>query len=377
MFNIFRKAKPKLSDLIPKNFVDIHSHVLPGIDDGAKNIEESLELIEKNPQPPEPIVDLLLQEKGVTIISGTDGVGKTWFGLQLAVCIASGRDIIDLKVSQRPVLMVQFELSNAQLSSRLQKYDLTGTDGNLYLSDLSVKDLIFTDAWNKIAHTLVEQEFTDGVIIVDNVYTSTDKDVSKNHELKPLLRRLEDMKNNTNNAFVLIAHHNKHDGDTDPLLTKSIITGGKTLTNFAHNIIQIGNSSMGADIRRGKITKMRDTYSELYNEPIRLIFNPDTCLFEFGGVIANERLHCEPMKKKWEYKILIDFAERNSDDPVFDRRKIQLYMEADFPDSLTSSISKKTTRWLNKMTEFGLIQKLKHGGYKLNLNAIRDLKFDE
>ena len=113
-----------------------------------------LELIEKNPQPPEPIVDLLLQEKGVTIISGTDGVGKTWFGLQLAVCIASGRDIIDLKVSQRPVLMVQFELSNAQLSSRLQKYDLTGTDGNLYLSDLSDKDLIFTDAWNKIAHTL-------------------------------------------------------------------------------------------------------------------------------------------------------------------------------------------------------------------------------
>ena len=145
--------------------------------------------MKKNPQPPEPIVDLLLQEKGVTIISGTDGVGKTWFGLQLAVCIASGRDIIDLKVSQRPVLMVQFELSNAQLSSRLQKYDLTGTDGNLYLSDLSDKDLIFTDAWNKIAHTLVEQEFTDGVIIVDNVYTSTDKDVSKNHELKPLLAK--------------------------------------------------------------------------------------------------------------------------------------------------------------------------------------------
>ena len=67
-----------------------------------------------------------------------------------------------------------------------------------------------------------------GVVIVDNVYTSTDKDVSKNHELKPLLRRLEDMKNNTNNAFVLIAHHNKHEGDTEPLLTKSLITGGKT-----------------------------------------------------------------------------------------------------------------------------------------------------
>ena len=341
------------------------------------NMVSPLELIEKNPQPPEPIVDLLLQEKGVTIISGTDGVGKTWFGLQLAVCIASGRDIIDLRVSQRPVLMVQFELSNAQLSSRLQKYDLTGTDGNLHLSDLSDKDLIFTDAWNKIAHTLYEREFKDGVVIVDNVYTSTDKDVSKNHELKPLLRRLEDMKNNTNNAFVLIAHHNKHDGDTEPLLTKSIITGGKTLTNFAHNVLQIGNSSMGADIRRGKITKMRDTYSELYNEPIRLNFNPDTCLFEFGGVIANERLHCEPIKKKWEYKVLVDFAERNADEPVFERRKIQLYLESEFPDMLESTITKKTTRWLNKMTEFALIQKLKHGDYKFNMSAIRDLKFDE
>ena len=44
IFNLF-KSKPTLKDLIPKGFVDIHSHILPGIDDGAKNIEESLKLI--------------------------------------------------------------------------------------------------------------------------------------------------------------------------------------------------------------------------------------------------------------------------------------------------------------------------------------------
>ena len=44
IFNLF-KSKPTLKDLIPKGFVDIHSHILPGIDDGAKNIEESLSLI--------------------------------------------------------------------------------------------------------------------------------------------------------------------------------------------------------------------------------------------------------------------------------------------------------------------------------------------
>ena len=45
IFNLF-KSKPTLRELIPNGFVDIHSHILPGIDDGAKNIEESIKLID-------------------------------------------------------------------------------------------------------------------------------------------------------------------------------------------------------------------------------------------------------------------------------------------------------------------------------------------
>ena len=44
IFNLF-KSKPTLKELIPDGFVDIHSHILPGIDDGAKNVKESTELI--------------------------------------------------------------------------------------------------------------------------------------------------------------------------------------------------------------------------------------------------------------------------------------------------------------------------------------------
>lgn len=46
IFNIF-KSKPKLKEIIPEGFVDIHSHILPAIDDGAKDVHESLELISK------------------------------------------------------------------------------------------------------------------------------------------------------------------------------------------------------------------------------------------------------------------------------------------------------------------------------------------
>lgn len=47
MFFNFLKSKPTLKELIPEGSVDIHSHILPGIDDGAKNIDESLILVEK------------------------------------------------------------------------------------------------------------------------------------------------------------------------------------------------------------------------------------------------------------------------------------------------------------------------------------------
>lgn len=40
MLSLF-KTKPKLFELIPAGYVDIHSHVLPGIDDGAKTIQDS------------------------------------------------------------------------------------------------------------------------------------------------------------------------------------------------------------------------------------------------------------------------------------------------------------------------------------------------
>ena len=45
MLSLF-KSKPKLAELIPSGYVDIHSHVLPGIDDGALKMEDTNFLLE-------------------------------------------------------------------------------------------------------------------------------------------------------------------------------------------------------------------------------------------------------------------------------------------------------------------------------------------
>jgi protein-tyrosine phosphatase len=44
MLTIF-SPKTTLKDLIPSNHIDIHSHLLPGIDDGAQTLEETIILI--------------------------------------------------------------------------------------------------------------------------------------------------------------------------------------------------------------------------------------------------------------------------------------------------------------------------------------------
>ena len=46
MYSIFRQ-KTRLHELIPDGYVDIHSHLLPGIDDGAETIEKTKELLER------------------------------------------------------------------------------------------------------------------------------------------------------------------------------------------------------------------------------------------------------------------------------------------------------------------------------------------
>ena len=45
---IFLKKKTlSLTDFFPNGFVDIHSHLLPGIDDGAKDLDDAVALISK------------------------------------------------------------------------------------------------------------------------------------------------------------------------------------------------------------------------------------------------------------------------------------------------------------------------------------------
>ena len=105
------------------------------------------ELTDNITNKPKPIIRNLLYEKGVTVIAGTDGVGKTWLATQAALSIATGTPFLDWETSQKPVLLVQFELSSELLSSRLRKQMKsfpTVPDGYLDVVCFDIEDKLFT-----------------------------------------------------------------------------------------------------------------------------------------------------------------------------------------------------------------------------------------
>jgi tyrosine-protein phosphatase YwqE len=85
----FFKSKPKLQELIPDNHVDIHSHLLPGIDDGAITIEDTLRLIKS------------LQGFGITqLITTPHVIQNVWENSALQIEQKETTTIIELEKHQ-------------------------------------------------------------------------------------------------------------------------------------------------------------------------------------------------------------------------------------------------------------------------------------
>jgi tyrosine-protein phosphatase YwqE len=124
MFNLFKK-KPILADLIPEGFVDIHSHILPGIDDGAKNIEESLELISQ------------MKEMGFSKIIGTP---HTYQGLynNTNESIEDSFDIVKKHLKEDIIIDYSSEyMIDSTLLRRAEDKSLLTLKGNYVLVEMS------------------------------------------------------------------------------------------------------------------------------------------------------------------------------------------------------------------------------------------------
>lgn len=124
IFNLF-KSKPTLRELIPEGFVDIHSHILPGIDDGAKNIDESVRLISE------------MKKMGFSKVIGTPHTYPGLYDNSSEIIEKSYKKlIIDLDKEMKVSFASEYMLGD-YLISKAQSKDLLCLKDNYVLIEMS------------------------------------------------------------------------------------------------------------------------------------------------------------------------------------------------------------------------------------------------
>jgi len=127
-------------------------------------------------KPPEFIIDPIIPE-GLSLICGRPKKGKSWFCLNLAVSIITGKSFLDFETKKCDV--VYFALENI-ISEIVERVDVYGLLGKKYDNEI----LFFTDLTRnpssqiEIFEILVEQNPNIQLIIIDTLGRA--KPVSKN-----------------------------------------------------------------------------------------------------------------------------------------------------------------------------------------------------
>jgi protein-tyrosine phosphatase len=124
----FSKNKPALKDLIPAGHIDIHSHLLPGIDDGAKTFEDSLRLTRA------------LQGFGVTeIITTPHIIQHVWDNTHEQIVSNKNATVLELEKNNLnlPFQAAAEYLMDDQFVRLFQSHDLLTLKDNYVLVEMS------------------------------------------------------------------------------------------------------------------------------------------------------------------------------------------------------------------------------------------------
>ena len=323
----------------------------------------------------EHVVDEILIKGGTSCIAGGSNVGKSILSLQFAMSVAAGIPFLNFQVPKaRKVLVAQFEMMPEQYRERLvSQYEavsrrypekLETLKKNLTLIDEKRKKL-FVDTYDEIETNLFLHRTNTGiydgrpveVVVIDNMYTTTDKNINDNNDLKNLLGRIRTIGVDHNVAWRLVAHHKKMNGELRAL-DHDMISGGKTFVNFLDNCVQMSDTAASQDLKIVKITKVR-TNSDFHSQPIGVKFvdNDEQLYLKNIGVLPkNEEFWYKRMKESEEDSVINNIKTEGDN-----------FTYKDLADSLAEKrgITSTTTvtRFANKLVKHGRIRKIKRDHY--------------
>lgn len=224
--------------------------------------------------PPEVwVVDQLLPDEGVTLISGSPGSFKTWLYMEIAVKVAKGEPVFGhFKSKQTGVLVIDEESGKRRLQKRFVQLGATEDVPIHYLSRVGYK---MSELYvNAIAQKA--RELGTGLIVFDSFthFNSADENASGDmSKLMDYYRQLADA-----GFSVLILHHNRKEvaGQFNPA---QAMRGSSDILAAADCHIAVSRVGQSEFVKLMQ-TKNRDIWEPV---PFELRFHENASEFEYVG----------------------------------------------------------------------------------------------
>jgi hypothetical protein len=150
------------------------------------------------------LLDKLIPEQSITLLSGRGGIGKTWLAIALAAAISKGFDFLGMKTKCVPVYYVDFENSLPVLIERIRKID--ADDVNFWHSSNEIKPPRI-DSNEFDTYKMLEP----GLLIFDTLRASQGKDENNSQDMAFIMNRLKELRDI--GFTILILHHTPKGND--------------------------------------------------------------------------------------------------------------------------------------------------------------------
>ncbi len=328
------------------------------------------EFQEKFKEPPVMLIDSLLYDKSILALAGSTNVGKSVFGLQLSTSLAMGVPLMGQFRIPKPkkVLHVQFELKDEAFASLIKAtskhiMDEFPVEAHLFEKNCTFlssgqRDL-FTDKYDQIEANLMHSNYD--VLLIDNLYCSTDINLSRNSLLIDLLRRIVNLKQEYGISIVMISHHKKMEMPAP--MDIAHILGGSSYTNHMDFIAQFASTKRADGIKVMKITKVR-AQSSFHNIPLAIK------LHNYKDDFEKQHLYFQYLKPLPKNEMFWYADPKESDEervlkaiPSGSNFSWEQFQEA-LEETLHLTSKQTAFNWLDKMLNQGLISKIERGHYR-------------
>jgi RecA-family ATPase len=315
-------------------------------------------LIETEPEPLEWLVEGLIPKGAKTILAGTTGSNKSFWCLQLALSLASGKgQFLDYSIPEpASVLYLNTEGSFGSVHRRVHWICDTLDITDLNRFKLTGERTSYDDLWTTTPIKELLEEYGPELLIIDNAYSSTTKDVSKNDVVRGFTSKLDQLQERFGLTLLLVCHFNKGTYDQGLILDRT--SGASALINWLECGILLTKSKHPdhPNLRLMKVDKIRD---EQDNSDIwGLEWDVEKKVLHKTGIIENEKAHLTSLQKAgFKYDALKMMNE------VFETSDwLKEVVEA---ESESRTVSRPTAHnWLNKLVQDGFIEKTHQGVYR-------------